>query len=509
MILSSLSAPNKRVMTPRNQHALRIGIILLSYLGLLGLVVLLGGCATPRKMAPTSPVTPPRNWKATSVKSPLAPSGWLATFHDSRLDAVVREVNADNYDLKAAAARLQGSIAQSRVTAADLYPQLGLRAGATANDSPLYNGRSLQYQLTPGNWNYTVNLALSWELDVWGRLRSQTQASKADAASALFSYEGAKLSLAGEAAKAWFAVLESREQVSIAEQTLASLKKTLALTETRHLNGAVSSFDVHLSSASETSAENDLVQRRENLAQAKRSLETLLGRYPSAEMDIEHAQLPTLIPQVPVGIPSELLLRRPDLRAADWTLFASENRLFSAKAERLPRLALTSTAGTPTVLLQNLTNDQNFIYTVAGNLAEPILDGGRISANIRVNKATRDAAAATYAQQVLTAFREVENALSNDATLASEQVLQERALEDLREAYRIANVRYKSGQIDIVSLLQAQNSMLAAQSTLVHTRLLRLNNRINLFLALGENVGPGAPSSRFRDASLSLLLKGA
>jgi hypothetical protein len=475
----------------------------------LNLAMLLGGCATPTKHTPTSPVTPPKNWQATSLKSPLAPSGWLATFHDSRLDAVVREVNAQNYDLKAAAARLQGAIARSRVTAADLYPQLGLKAGASANDSPLYNGHSLQYQLSPGNWNYTVNLGLSWELDVWGRLRSQTQASKADAATSLFNYEGAKLSLAGQAAKAWFAVLESREQVSIAEQTLASLKKTLVLTETRHVNGAVSSFDVHLSSASETSAENDLVQRRQNLAEAKRSLETLLGRYPSAEMDIEHAQLPALVPQVPAGIPSELLLRRPDLRASDWSLFASENRLFSAKTERLPRFALTSTGGTPTVLLQNLTNDQNFIYTVAGNLTEPILDGGRINANIKVSRATRDAAAATYAQRVLNSFKEVENALSNDATLASEQVLQERALQDLRDAYLIANVRYKSGQIDIDSLLQAQNSMLAAQSTLVHTELLRLNNRIDLFLALGENVGPGAPSSRFRESSLNLLLKGA
>ena len=489
------------MMITRIPHAIRIRALIMSLLGLLGILV---GCATPRKVAPTSPVTPPVNWKATTMKSPLAPSGWLSTFHDVRLDSVIRDVSAGNYDLKAAAARLQGVIAQSRVKAADLYPQLGLRAGASANDTPLYNGRNLQYQLTPGNWNYTVNLALSWELDVWGRLRSQAQGAKADASSALFSYEGARLSLAAEAAKAWFSVLESREQVSIAEQTLASLKKTLALTESRHLNGAVSSFDVHLSSASETSAENDLVQRRENLAEAKRSLETLLGHYPSAETDIAHAQLPNLIPQVPAGIPSELLLRRPDLRADDWTLFASENRLFSAKAERLPRLALTSTAGTPTVLLQNITSDKSFIYTVAANLTEPILDGGRITWNIRLSKATRDAAAATYAQQVLTAFREVENALSNDATLASEQLFQERALEDLRAAYRIANVRYKSGSLDIVSLLQAQNSMLAAESTLVHTRLLRLNNRIDLFLALGESVGPVSLASLFRDSALEL-----
>ena len=473
------------------------------------MVLFIAGCATPKKQAQTSPVIVPEHWEATAIRSPLAPSGWLSTFHDSKLDAVVREVFADNYDLKAASARLQGVVAQSRVTAAQLYPQMGGSAGASINNTPLYNSPGLQYQLNPGNWNYTVNLALSWELDVWGRLRSQTQASKADAASAVFTYEGARLSLAGQAAKAWFAVLESREQIRIAEQTLESLKKTLNLTRTRHDNGAVSSFDVHLSSAGETSAENDLVRRQENFAEAKRTLETLLGRYPSAELDVAHATIPLLIARVPAGIPSELLLRRPDLRAADWTLFASENRVFSAKAERLPRFALTSTAGTPTVLLQNLTNDQSFLYRIAANLTEPILDGGRITWNIKLNKAARDAAAATYAQQVLTAFKEVENALSNESSLLAQQLLQQKALGELREAYRIANVRYKSGQIDIVSLLQAQESMLAAESTLVHIELLRLNNRIDLYLALGESVGQKTPAMQFRDNARVLPLPGA
>ena len=473
------------------------------------LLLLLDGCSIPRKQEPNSPVSVPNHWKATSQSSPLAPSGWLTTFHDPHLDAVVRGVFADNYDLKAAAARLEGVVAQSRVTASQLYPQLRGIAGANINNTPIFNSPGLQYQLDPGNWNYTLNLALSWELDVWGRLRSQTQASKADAASALFAYEGARLSLAGQAAKAWFSVLESREQIRIAEQTLESLKKTLDLTRTRHDNGAVSSFDVHLSSAGETTAENDLVRRQENFVEAKRALETLLGRYPSAELDMEHATLPTLIARVPAGVPSELLLRRPDLRASDWTLFASENRVFSAKAERLPRFALTSTAGTPTVLLQDLTSDQSFLYRIAANLTEPILDGGRITWNIKLNKATRDAAAATYAQQMLTAFKEVENALSNESSLLAQQLLQEKALGELREAYRIANVRYKSGQIDIVSLLQAQNSMLAAESTLVHVELLRLNNRIDLYLSLGESVGAKSPAMRFRETARVLPLPGA
>ncbi|MEI6080926.1 MAG: TolC family protein [Verrucomicrobiota bacterium] len=466
-------------------------------------------CSTPRKKEPSSPVAVPQEWKATGLKSSLAPSGWLSTFHDPMLDSVVRSVLADNYDLKAAAGRLQAAVANSRVASADLYPQVGVRAGTSVNDTPLYSARSVNYQTDPGNWNYTLNLALSWELDVWGRLRSLSKAAKAAAASATFTYEGARLSLAGQAAKGWFAVIESREQVRIAEETLASLRKTRDLAKARYDNGAVSSFDVHLSSSDEITAEANLVQRQQNYADAKRSLETLLGRYPSDELENRRASFPRLIPEVPAGLPSELLLRRPDLRAADWNLFASENRLFSAKTERLPRLALTSTAGTPSVLLQDITSDKSFLYTVAANLTAPILDGGRISGNVKLTKAQRDTAAAAYAQQVLTAFREVENTLSNEATLVSREQLQERALGELREAYRIATIRYKSGQIDIVSLLQAQRSMLAAESVLMNTRLLRLNNRIDLFLALGESVGPVSSASRFRDASLALLLKGA
>lgn len=467
------------------------------------------GCATPKKKAPTVPFAVPANWKATGLKSPLAPSGWLSTFHDPMLDSVVRGVLADNYDLKAAASRLQAAVAQSRVATADLYPQLGVKAGASVNDTPIYNAQSVNYQIDPGNWNYTVNLALSWELDVWGRLRSLSKAAKADAATATFTYEGARLSLAGQAAKGWFAVIESREQVRIAEETLASLRKTRDLAKARYDNGAVSSFDVHLSSADETTAEANLVQRRQNYADAKRSLETLLGHYPSAELKDRCASFPRIIPEVSAGLPSELLLRRPDLRAADWNLFASENRLFSAKTERLPKFALTSTAGTPSVLLQDVTNDKSFLYTVAANLTAPILDGGRIAGNVRISKAQRDGAAATYAQQVLTAFREVENTLSNEATLVNRERLQERALSELREAYRIATARYKSGQIDIVSLLQAQRSMLAAESVLMNTRLLRLNNRIDLFLALGESVGQRTPSMMFRDSACKLPLPNA
>jgi len=471
-----------------------------------GSILLLGGCAIPRKSPPTSPIAVPANWKATSLKSPIAPSGWLETFHDPSLDSVINEVLADNYDLKAAAARLRGVVAESRVTAANLYPQLFGSAAASINDTPLYNGNTLQYQLNPQNWNYALSLAMSWEIDVWGQLRAQTQAAKSDAASALFTYEGARLSLAGEAAKAWFAVLESREQIRISEETLASLRKTLDLTESRYENGAVSSFDVHLSKASELSAESDLVQRQENFAEAKRTLETLLGRYPAGDVENDKADLPDLTSEVPSGMPSELLLRRPDLRAADWALFASENRVFSAKTERLPQFSLTTTAGTPSVILQNLINNQNFIYTVAANLAQPILDGGRITWNIRLNKAVRDADAATYASQVLTAFREVENALSNESSLRSEQEIQARVLTEQQEAYKIANVRYKSGQIDIVSLLQAQDSMLSSESTLVHTQLLRLNNRIDLYLALGESVGSRTPAMYFRDTALTLPL---
>jgi NodT family efflux transporter outer membrane factor (OMF) lipoprotein len=467
---------------------------------------LLAGCATPRKQPPQSPVAFPDNWKSAPGKSPLNPSGWLASFRDPALDAVVCGVLTENFDLKAAAARLQGAVAQSRITAADLYPQLGLKAGAAANDSPVYNALPLSYQVDPGNWNYTVNLLLGWELDVWGRLRSQAQASKADAASAAFAYDGARLSLAGQAAKAWFAVIESREQVRIAQETLASLRKTKDLAKARYDNGAVSSFDVHLSSSDETTAEANLVQRRQNHSDAKRTLEILLGRYPSAELEDHRNSFPRLVSEIPAGLPSELLLRRPDLRAADWDLFASENRVFSARTERLPRLALTSTAGTPSILLQNLTDDKSFIYTVAANLTAPVLDGGRISANVKLTKAQRDAAAARYAQLVLTAFREVENTLSNEATLSTRERLQEKALGELRAAYRIATVRYKAGQIDIVSLLQAQRSMLAAESLLMNTRLLRLNNRIDLYLALGESVGPRTPAMRFRDEAVLLPL---
>lgn len=466
------------------------------------IVLFFSGCATPKKSSPRSPVTPPENWQATTCRSSMAQSGWLGSFHDGHLTSIVEEVTADNYDLKAAAARLDQAIAQSRIVAADMYPQAGgLLNGKGSTSTNTLSLSGYQYQLAPGNWTYAVTLNMSWEADVWGRLRGLTQAAKANATAAVFTYEGARFSFAGQAAKAWFSVLEAREQIRIAEATLESLRQTHELTKVRYENGAVSSFDVNLSSAEEITAESNLVQRKENFAETKRLLETLLGRYPAGAFDLDKASIPKLSNEVPAGLPSELLLRRPDLREADWTLFASENRVFSAKANRFPRFALTASGGSASMQLQNALNTEGLLVTIAANLAQPILDGGRINENIKLNQAQRDEAANNYAQQVLVAFREVENALSNETTLRTSQELQERALKELTAAYQIALDRYKAGQIDIVSFLQAQRSMLGQESLLVSTQLLRLNNRIDLYLALGENYGTKSPASHFRDSA--------
>ncbi|MDK3161857.1 efflux transporter outer membrane subunit [Kamptonema cortianum] len=465
-------------------------------LTMLALCSLAAGCALPEKQPPSSPVAAPSGWPAGKKNnSGEVQTGWLETFKDKRLDSLVDEAIAKNFDLQATAARLESARAGAQIAGAPLYPQAGFGANAGRADNPWAGGNN-------ASESYGMSLNVSWELDIWGRLRGARAAATADATAAQFDYDGARLSLAGQTSKAWFALIESLLQVQIAEDDVKSVRQTFELTEERLRFGAQSEFDVKLSGASLKAAENNLVQRRENLERAKRDLETILSRFPSGAIEGAPA-LPALAARVPAGIPSTLLLRRPDLRSAEWRYFASENRVFSAEAERLPRISLTSSLGTSSDALRSLFDAQAGAFNLAANLAQPVLEGGRISGQIAQAQARRKEVAAQYSKLVLDAFKEVEIALVRESSLAQREILQAESYRLLQEAYALAEEQYKSGQTDIVSLLEAQRNMLSSRSALLATQRARLENRVDLHLALGGDFSAPASSPTVLPSSVT------
>ncbi|MDX2226175.1 MAG: TolC family protein [Verrucomicrobiae bacterium] len=438
-------------------------------------LLLISACATPVKTKPSPPVDPPAAWKAVPYKHDPVQTGWLSQFKSEDLEKIVVEAMNRNLDLQIAAARLESARAGVRGAASALYPKAD--AGAS-------QGRSQTFDPNRGTDSYGLTMNISWEIDLWGRLRAGKGAAMAVAESSRFNLEASRLSLAAQTAKAWFAAIEAQEQVRIASENLDISRRTTLLVDARYKGGAVSAFDFKLTSAQEKQSEEALVQRRQNFEEAKRTLELVLARYPAASIEVRKA-LPSMPAEIPVGLPSDLLMRRPDLLSAEWQLFASENRVFSARAERLPKLALTGSGGTSSNELEKLLDERALVASIVGNLTQPVFRAGEIQSRIEQQEAAQKEAAAEYAKLVLTAFSEVENSLAREAFLKQREALQAEALTQFEEAFLLARERYKAGQIDIIALLDTQRSSLNARSLLLATQRARLDNRADLMLALG------------------------
>ena len=437
----------------------------------------ISGCALPKKQPTESPVNTPGQWPAAGNNNKgSVQNDWITTFNDKKLVEITQEAVSQNFDLKAVAARMEAAKANARIAGADIYPHANAGLQGGRNDQPWVD-------LNPID-SGALSLNLSWEIDVWGRIRATKKAAAAESIASQLDYAGARLSLAGLAAKSWFVLVESELQVKIAQDDVVSIKQTYDLTEERFKFGATSQFDVKLIGATLKASEINLVQRKENLEKAKRDLEVVLARFPGGTIS-SYQELPPLIAKVPAGLPSELLMRRPDLRAAEWRYFASENRVFSAKAERLPRISLTSSIGTSSENLKSIFDNETTFWNIIGNLTQPIFEGGRIAGQIQFNQAQQKLAAMEYAQLVLNAFKEVEIVLVKENTLAEREVLQSEAYQLLKQAYSIAEEQYKAGQTDIIALQEAQRNMLNSRSSLLTIKRLRLENRVDLFLALG------------------------
>jgi NodT family efflux transporter outer membrane factor (OMF) lipoprotein len=405
---------------------------------------------------------------------------WWEEFQDPLLNGLMAEAFAGNLDLEQAYARLEQVEAQARITGAARRPSVALQGAA---------GRIRQpglFEVQTDN-SYRLSVAAGFELDVWRKLASRSEAARLDALAVRQDLAALYLSLSARLADLYYLAVEQRSQLALADNTIASFADTLQRVEDRYREGLVPALDVYQSRQNLAAAKARRPAFEASLASAEHALAVLSGRYPDRSAAGSLAELPALDGTFPVGLPATLLQRRPDIRGALSRLQATDARVAAAIAERFPSFNLLADYGGAGSELGSLLDSPNIFWNLLVNLAQPVIDGGRRKAEVDRTRALFDENLGFYQQTVLRAFQEVEDALVQERTGARRIGLLEERVVATAGSLRLSTDRYLQGLSEYLPVLTAQISHAEAQSALLEARRQRIVARISLARALGGN----------------------
>ena len=420
--------------------------------------------------------TIPSGWKAESLSGDVT-DGWLATFNDPALSAIVAEALSNNLDLRIAAERVRITQQQIILASAQMKPQIGINLG----DRITYDDGN------DGAFNSTsAYLGLAWELDVWGRLRAQREASENNSTATALNYAYARQSLAAMVAKVWYFTCEAKQLVELTKQSIEIYSEQLTLSKVRHSSGKDSNLGVVDTQAKLNSARAAYENALANYEQAQRTLELLLGRYPAAEIQASTSLTRKLEP-INGGIPLSILQRRPDLLAAQQIVFARFRLEESARLALLPDLSFSLAGGRFGDGILSLLNLNPWLATANIGMFIPLYEGSALRANVEIANAEQMIALSGYAKATVSAFKEVEDGLANNTLLEKQLAYQNSALNDSTEAVRIATAQYTAGRQDLLWVTALQQNQIAVEASVINVRTAMLINRINLNLALGRS----------------------
>ena len=448
----------------------------------------LAGCALKPPPSHTDVVTQalpattriPDAWRAGAPGGAVA-DDWLRLFNDPALRAIVDEAIAHNPDLRAAASQV--AIAQQAVVlaGAQLLPTVGVSLGA----------RTLDDRGGGSTGSSALFLAASWEADVWGRLRAQQAASQAVYEATALDYAWARQSLAATTARAWYAAIEARQLLTLAEQAVGIYTQLLGLVQDRRRAGKDSDLDVVDTRAKLEQAQSGLEGARQAYGESRRALEALLGRYPAAEIAVAPAY-PALPAVSAAGVPVALLERRPDLLAAQREVM----RVSGPGVRRTGLVAELRAVARRRALQRHhdlaAVSLNPWLATAAIGVSIPVYEGGALRAKVVIATEQQARAVARYGAVALTAFREVENALAAEPLLALQLPLEQKALDDRTEAVRIATLQYKAGRRDLLWVAQLQSSTLQTQASVIKLGSAQRANRVRLAQVLGGSFDAGS-----------------
>ncbi|WP_276308156.1 efflux transporter outer membrane subunit [Methylomonas sp. Kb3] len=443
----------------------------------------------PARDPNTLEIALPAQWQSSVLPSEQTAANWLSTFNDNALTDLVKLGLSGNFDLRAAAARIDAAKEQATIVGAGRLPQVYFASGYQ---------RGLD-ALNTESGQFLALFNLSWELDVWGRIKASQQAALEDAVAVSEDYQAARLSLAARLAQVYFQWFEARLQAEVAAQSVKDRGVIVALVRGRFNKGLTRGLDLRLALTDLANAEAQSAQMHNDVQILHKQLQTLLGRYPvSSEsvsfhgLDSTVSSLSQGLPQPPAtlaaGLPSELLNRRPDVVAAFKRLQAADQRLASSEKALLPRITLTAAGGSVGAALADIVDPRAAAWNLAAGLAQPLFTGERLQADIRLKQANVEDAYNQYQSVALNAFREVEQALAAESRLREQEHALREAVAQTEASRKLAVYSYRQGLIEILTLLDSYRSTLNAQSAHLAVQRQLLTNRISLYLALGGAV---------------------
>ncbi|WP_193073176.1 efflux transporter outer membrane subunit [Pseudomonas sp. FME51] len=458
--------------------------------------VLTSACSVAPPAEPELPFALPENFSATLTSGYTPVERWWRDFGDEQLDGFVETALVRNPGVAQALARAQVAEARIRLNRADQLPQAGVglnsarqRQNMSAMAGPL---GELADDMSFISNNHNAALDVSWELDLWGRLSALSSAARAEFLASAEQLRGARQSVAAQVVQLYYEIVHARAQVELSERTVEALAEMSRQIGNRSQVGIASPADAMLAQANLGSAEAGLEQRREALARTLRQLDVLLGYYPTGTL-----QTADTLPSVPAapaaGVPAQLLERRPDVRAAELALLAAGYQLGAAERSFLPSLSLSGSAGYASGELSGLFDSSNLVWSIAGQIMQPVFQGGRLVAQVDIAEGQQDEALYAYVETALNALAEVESMLAVDTVLARRESNLDASASAAEEAVHMSYNRYQQGIDPFLNVLESQQRALDGRSAHITARHARIENRITLHLALGGGFEPVSP----------------
>lgn len=422
-----------------------------------------------------------------SSQAAVADVGWRDFYADPLLQNLITMALSANRDLRAAALSVEEARAQYRIQRSDSLPGVGIGGDGSVQRVPADLSNTGSSNI---NRSYQVGAVAAWELDLFGRLRSLSDQALETYLAQDETRIATQLALIAETARAYLTLRADQELLSLTQSTLASQEDSYNLTKQRYDAGVATELDLSQAEVSLRTAQRDLSQYTRRIAQDRNALELLVGQpLPVdviAQLDAAKALPDDIVPaSLPAGLPSDLLARRPDIRAAEYQLRAANAYIGAARAAFFPSISLTGSAGTASSSLGGLFDAGSGAWSFAPSISIPIFAGGALRAGLDVAEVRKRIQIANYERSIQTAFREVADALAGQGTLQSQIVAQQQLVAAYQRAYDLSQQRFDQGVDGYLSVLDSQRSLYSAQQVLVETRLSRLANLVTLYRVLG------------------------
>ena len=452
-------------------------------------VNLLSGSVAGQKKNERPPVKVPNEFRGSTAPTGQTSIGdlkWFEIFKDDELQKMVRTAMMQNYDLRLAVARINAARANLGLARSDQFPQFAAGADLTASRTSLNGSSDVSGQRGKSRSFGSVFLGLlTFELDVWGRLRQQTKAARAELRASEEDRKAVQTIVVGDVAAGYFSLLELDSELNIARQTLTTRQESLRLITFRQQGGLATALDVRQAEELVYQASQTIPDTERQIAQAENQLSFILGNNPGSITRGRPLDQQQTLPTVPAGLPSSLLERRPDIRAAEENLVAQNALVSAAKRAFFPTISLTGLFGFQSNQLSNLFSGPGKAWTFVPQITQPIFTGGRLKSDVKFAKAQQEFAIVQYQQTIQNAFKEVSDGLIQYQKIREIRAQRELLVATLRERSRLAHLRYEGGVDTLLNALDSDRELFDAELDLTQTKRNELLSLVQLYKALG------------------------